>query len=306
VICYDASGNLASVTSPEGVTLSASQLGVEVLRGTDGALRQIYSLADGLLDIVTLDETHYEIRWYKVGDFAGKNAEGLYVPTDSPIKVFECGAPAGTTGVFEITERRGTAFAFTNRWEFDASANEWVFSRGNDYTSTRAWTVLENGNFAVTETVSNGADSSTTEELISPTNGNRYVGKTVDGVAEYTATRVTSGNGLGKVATETDRSGATRCYDYDTHGRVIKETLSSGFGGLLEPVQFILGGRALGLGGGGGMRQGSANGAGLVRFQSLRQNARLLTDIQVELPGIGLACFSVSIEGSFTGFLIFS
>ena len=89
--------------------------------------------------------------------------------------------------------------------------------------NTRTWTELENGNFAVTETVSSGADSSTTEELISPTNGNRYVGKTVDGVAEYTATRVVSGNGVGKVATETDRSGATRAYEYDAHGRVIKE-----------------------------------------------------------------------------------
>ena len=238
-IRYDTSGNLASVTSPEGVTLSAEQLGVEVLRDTNGALRQIYSLADGLLDIVTLDAMHYEIRWYKVGDFAGKNAEGLYVPTASPIKVFECGSPAGTTSVFEITERRGTAFAFTNRWEFDAAANEWVFSRGNDYTSTRAWTELENGNFAVTETIRSGADSSTTEELISPTNGNRYVGKTVDGVAEYTATRVVSGNGVGKVATETDRSGATRAYEYDAHGRVVKETLSSGFGGLEETTEYV-------------------------------------------------------------------
>ena len=53
-ISYDPSGNFASVKSPDGVVLSASQLGVEVIRDEDGALRQIWSLADGNLASETL------------------------------------------------------------------------------------------------------------------------------------------------------------------------------------------------------------------------------------------------------------
>ena len=244
-ISYDASGDFVSVKSPAGVVLTASQLGVKVVRdaGT-GALRQIWSLADGLLDIVPTDDERYEIRWYKNGDFSGEDASGLFVPAGTPVKIFACGAPAGTTNVFSITEKRGAEFSFESRWTFDPLNNAWVFDRGNEVRISRAWTKNDAGNFVVTETKTTPATNARaasvmySEEEISPANGNRLVGKSVGGVAEYTATRVTSGNGLGKPATETDRAGTTRAYVYDAEGRVSRETLSRGFGGLVETTEY--------------------------------------------------------------------
>ena len=244
VICYDASGNLASVTSPEGVTLSASQLGVKVLRDADGALRQIWSLADGLLDFVSGDGG-YAVRWYKPADVsAAVSSSGLYTTTGSPVKVFafsgekdEETGPMGTY-FFRLRETRGTQFEFNYAWQFDYESGIWSFEKGEESASHTLRRVGDNL-FEITETRSSPAGDETSVRLVDRTHGNRSVGKIVDGVAEYTATRVVSGNGVGKVATETDRSGATRAYEYDAHGRVIKETLSSGFGGLPETTEYV-------------------------------------------------------------------
>ncbi|MGN0860781.1 MAG: hypothetical protein ACI4P3_02670, partial [Candidatus Spyradosoma sp.] len=192
-ISYGADGAFVSAKSPEGVVLTAAQLGVEVVRDAEtGALRQIWSLADGLLDVVSTGEASYEIRWYKNGDFSDRNAAGLYVPTGTPVKVFECGAPAGTTNKFSLTERRGLGFAFVSTWTFSPQNGEWVLERGDALTISRSWTKNEAGNFVVTETKTAAASDapsasvSVSSEEISPANGNRFVGKSVGGVAEYT------------------------------------------------------------------------------------------------------------------------
>ncbi|MBQ8722787.1 MAG: hypothetical protein IJY80_00690, partial [Opitutales bacterium] len=239
VIRYDTTGAFSSATSPEGVTLTKNQLGVEVFRDESGALRQIWSLADGLLDIVTISEKSYEIRWYKADSILEKNAEsGLFTTIGEPIKTFVCEAPDGTTGVFKLTEHRGNTFEFENTWTFNALDNEWTLDKG-DIHLARRWTEQENGNFLISETHTDASGTTKSfTETISPTNGNQYVGKAFEGVPEYTATRVASGNGLGKIASETDRSGATRNYVYDTHARVVHETLSKGYADLPETTDY--------------------------------------------------------------------
>ncbi len=239
-ITYAADGSLASVVSPEGVALTAAQLGVSVARdaGT-GALRQIWSRADGLLDIVSTGETSYEIRWYKHGDFADRNAAGLYVPSGTPVKTFRVRRAADAENkefALALTESRGS-LAFDYVWRFDAQTGAWTFAHGGE-TSVRRLENLGSGKFAVTETKTNASGTRTRREVVDSANGNRFVGKSVGDVAEYTATRVTSGNGLGKPATETDRAGTTRAYVYDSAGRVTRETLSRGFGGLVETTEY--------------------------------------------------------------------
>ena len=242
-ISYDPSGNFASVKSPDGVVLSASQLGVEVIRDGNGALRQIWSLADGLLDIVSLDAEHYEIRWFKPDSISGK-ISGLYAATGDPVKVFSCGkaneeaaenlSETPVTCAFELVEKRGSAFSFSNRWVYDLDAKSWSFHRGNAYLNVRTWEKLPGGNYALSET----SGGETTTEEVSVENGNQYVGRVVGGVSEYSATRVASGNGLGKIASETDRAGAKRNYEYDTHARVVRETLDRGYADLAEETLY--------------------------------------------------------------------
>jgi len=236
----------SSIKTPRGVILTASQLGVEILRDAEtNAIRQIWSLADGLLDIVEIDATHYEIRWYKNGDFSAKGESGFFVPAGTPIKIFAIGKPDSATGnnSLLLTEKRGSDFIFNYLWTFDAAKKSWVFSCGGIETSVRTWEKNADGNYVVTETKSDaGTNKSAREEVftetISAENGARYVGRTAGGVSEFSSTRVTSGNGLGKTLRETARSGATTDYAYDSASRVISETRSRGFANLTEETLY--------------------------------------------------------------------
>ncbi|MBQ7331664.1 MAG: hypothetical protein IJW39_00255, partial [Opitutales bacterium] len=167
-ISYDENGVFSSVKSPDGVVLTASQLAVEVIRDGSGTLRQIWSLADGLLNIVVIDENSYEIRWYKPDSISEKTG-GLYTPTGSPVKVFVCGKPDDENGnlSFEITEKRGADFSFKTRWNYVPENQAWTMIRG-ETTSVRAWTRDENGRYAITETRTSGTQTKTFTESVDP------------------------------------------------------------------------------------------------------------------------------------------
>ena len=64
----------------------------------------------------------------------------------------------------------------------------------------------------------------TETETIDAKNGNAAVGGTVGGRTTLAATRVESGNGLGRRASETDERGLTTAYTYDAEGRTLTVT----------------------------------------------------------------------------------
>ena len=77
----------------------------------------------------------------------------------------------------------------------------------------------------VARTVSRGGVVAASEtETIDSTNGNAVVGGMNGGRTTFAATRVASGNGLGRIASRTDERGLTTAYTYDAYGRTLTRT----------------------------------------------------------------------------------
>jgi|GEM_PF-438168 len=250
-ITYGADGNVEKIRSPEGVELSVSQLGIELIADEEGDLAQVWSLTDGLLDVVKLSAKKFRVDWYKPADVGEKDTEtGHYTFTGTPVKTFTFGDvnDDGSCAEFELLEERtGTSFSFHYSWRYDSGAKDWVFVRGNAggadaETSTKEKVFSGSGaSVAISEWKQSGNGAKTlaaTETYAYGADGEMLVGRVVNGVSEYSATRVASGNGLGKIASETDRAGAKRNYEYDTHARVVRETLDRGYADLAEETLY--------------------------------------------------------------------
>ena len=250
-ITYGADGNVEKIRSPEGVELSVSQLGIELIADEEGDLAQVWSLTDGLLDVVKLSAKKFRVDWYKPADVGEKNTEtGRYAFTGTPVKTFTFGDvnDDGSCAEFELLEERtGTSFSFHYSWRYDSGAKDWVFVRGNAggadaETSTKEKVFSESGaSVAISEWKQSGDGAKTlaaTETYAYGAAGEMLVGRVVNGVSEYSAERVAIGNGIGKIASETDRAGAKRNYEYDTHARVVRETLDRGYADLAEETLY--------------------------------------------------------------------
>ena len=250
-ITYGADGNVEKIRSPEGVELAVSQLGIELIADEEGDLSQVWSLTDGLLNVVKLSAKKFRVDWYKPADVGEKNTEtGRYAFTGTPVKTFTFGDvnDDGSCAEFELLEERtGTSFSFHYSWRYDSGAKDWVFVRGNAggadaETSTKEKVFSESGaSVAISEWKQSGDGAKTlaaTETYAYGAAGEMLVGRVVNGVSEYSAERVAIGNGIGKIASETDRAGAKRNYEYDTHARVVRETLDRGYADLAEETLY--------------------------------------------------------------------
>ncbi|MGN0860570.1 MAG: hypothetical protein ACI4P3_01565, partial [Candidatus Spyradosoma sp.] len=256
-VTYGADGNVEKIRSPEGVELTPAQLGIEAVFDSDGNLVQVWSLTDGLAEVVSLGAKKFRLDWYKPADVVGKDGQtGRYARTGTPIKAFTFGDVDGDgdCGVFELLEERaGTDFAFHYAWRYDAGKKDWVFVRGNegdadsetsqkekifwkdadgaDFVTVKEWKRTGNGarTLVSTEVYSYGADG---EMLVS-----RRLGDNED--FEFTATRVAEGNGRGKFAEETDKSGARTTYDYDACGRTTRTVRTKGYANETEETLYV-------------------------------------------------------------------
>ncbi len=253
-ITYDASGNAEKIRSSDGVELTRSQLGIEIIYDENGDLAQVWSLTDGLAEVEKISAMRFRLNWHKPSDVGAKDAEtGRYTHAGSPIKTFLFGDvdEDGDCSMFELQESRtGTEFSYHYSWHYDTDAKDWVFVRGNaaetsSETSRKEKTFLEDESGArfaqIKEWKRAGTGAETlvsTEKYSYGDKGEMLVARSAGTTTEYSATRVLSGNGTGKIASETDRAGALRTYEYDAQGRTIRETLSLGFGGNEETTDY--------------------------------------------------------------------
>ena len=250
-LTYASDGSVEKICSSEGVELAVSQLGIEVVYDEEGDLSQVWSQTDGLMNVVKLSAKKFRVDWYKPADVGAKDAStGRDAFSGTTVKTFLFGDvnDDDSCAEFELLESRtGTEFSFHYSWRYDSGAKDWVFVRGDAggadaETSTKEKSFSETGTtVAISEWKKSGNGTKTlvaTETYAYGAAGEMLVARSVKGVSEYSAERVESGNGLGKISTETDRSGATRNYDYDAHGRVTRETLSLGYAGLPEETLY--------------------------------------------------------------------
>jgi len=200
-IVYGADKAVLKLITPEGVTVMASDLGIDVVRNSDG-IRQVWSKTDGLLDVVCPPYSHETVvAWYSPSAvLQQKDASGLYTFTGSPAKTFTfrrttqtyykwvsgpkcpicaegnqtlaacgCGSVYTLTGMMyglTLDERRGTEFLFQYEWKFDRYDNDWTFTKGSgdDFISDRLIHVRTPGTSTVTRVRSDATGKISTHD----------------------------------------------------------------------------------------------------------------------------------------------
>ncbi len=206
---YGQDGRVAALVSPEGVRATPAELGITVAHDAQGRIAQILSEADGSLTVSALSPTAYSVAW--------ADTEGC------PVKTFAF-SKEGTDTLLLMDG------PFPVRWTWVPENHDFAMVRGEgDEAVTTARSVVYDGaSVNVAKTVSRGgAVASAETETLDSRNGNAVVGRTVGGRTTLAATRVTAGDGLGRIATRTDERGLTTAFTYDAHGRTLTRTESA-------------------------------------------------------------------------------
>ena len=205
---YGEDGHVVALISPQGVRAERDELGITVERGSDGAITRISSVADGVMEVEEVTNGFTVTR---------KEHDGTIV------KVFTFTWDA-THEWFALNDG-----GYPLRWEWVEENNDWMLIRGSGVEAiaeTRTVTTdIENQCYNITKTYSKGGIVASEEtEVIDAMDGNTVVGRTSGGRNTFSATRVTEGNGVGKIASTTDALGTETSYTYDEFGRVLTQT----------------------------------------------------------------------------------
>ena len=214
----------ASLVTADGVPVAVADLGIEVVRGADGAIRQLWAASDGLLDVIPAAAGRFMIAWYPPAAVGAPDpATGLRTPVGSAAKTFSCGTPPdGTTGrAFSLVETRPPDLAFASRWDWSDAAQDWTLTRGDaETTVTRAIAFAANGTFTVTTRATSAAGlASETVSRYSTENGIALVSRTDGGRLQRMNARLPSGNGAGRPGASVDARGLVTETTYDAEGR---------------------------------------------------------------------------------------
>ena len=212
------------------ITPDSPSVGLDIIYDSNDIIRQVWSVADGLSDIVVINENKYEIRIYNPAD-AGTKTNGLYVPTGSPRSVWTIENPEpGQTTKVKITETAG-GVSKVFLYEYNHSVENWMLTMPDNLAVISKLTSWDYSRTVRTDikTVKT-ADGKVAYKIAYVTQkysfGERAVVEIVDpdGLnARTTNTYYTSGNGYGLVDTTTYPDGSWIKYVYDDKQRVIQE-----------------------------------------------------------------------------------
>ena len=207
-IVYDAFNAPVRVVTPDGVETQVADFGIDVVKDTDG-IRQIWSRADGLLNITETEPGTVVVSWYPPSAAQGGKDQvtGDYLFSGSPAKTFtfrrtfipaiqwqQCelcalGYPhfyhprpgdASTEDVYGLVleERRGEEFLFKYEWKYIPANGGWTLLKGEGADSVSESLVrppqIYPGRILQTRTAmsGDGKKASVTRELYS----NDYLG----------------------------------------------------------------------------------------------------------------------------------
>ena len=135
-------GKQVALFSPTGqqFTYDNKNIGIDIIKDSAGSLRQIYSSADGLADIVITDAYSYQIRLYPHSAITGK-VNGLYQTNSEPHTVYSIGIHpehlpvSGQTVVNYdriLISKTSSGNIYTYDWTFNDQTGQWsVVSGGN-------------------------------------------------------------------------------------------------------------------------------------------------------------------------------
>ena len=238
--------NVVSITTAEGVVMSLSDkdIGLDIIRDNSANIRQIYSTADGLADLVTLDSFSYEIRLYAHGQFGDKN-NGLYQISGTPHTVWKIENLDRSISKYDrirFTKRRGD-IATTYDWVYTSTNDQWTLNSAGLVNSLKRknWNEDHTQLFILDQTKDSDNNLVYQKYEYHQTftgMGTRPVKKVIGALAnengprlETTYSYYTDSNQKGRFGKEKlviDSTGKWTEYDYDSQGRKILEKTGIG------------------------------------------------------------------------------
>lgn len=227
-------GNVVSYHTAMGriVTPDAVTVGVEPIYEEDGTIRQVWSLGDGLADIVVTEAAvSYEIRCYSP-DKVGAKVNGLYTVTGEPHTVWKIENPnPGTNTKVKVT-KTVNGVSEVSLFEYSHNAEGWLLKQPGDLaieSQSTSWDYSQTVKVITTvdKTPEGQVASKVARTYQKYAFGDRVVNVSVDPDGANLRTTTTyytdSGNhgSYGRKKTESFPNGNWASYEYDAQGREI-------------------------------------------------------------------------------------
>ena len=231
-------GELVSYTDPRGRVITAADFGVEILRGSNGLLRQVVT-PSRLADIVMEGETSYTVKLYPL-TASPAFGEGVYVPPAgvSPIETLTV-ARGEDDRHLNVTVRKGTGDARLFRYVY--VGNDWTLTRPSGVEEMKEMMYGDDENAMIGKTVKDaqGMVLSMRKTYLTEAPWGGYMKHwTAEGIWEVTGAAdvahtnrwdyVMNGPAKGKVSKATAYTGKVTTFAYDELARVIREAEGDG------------------------------------------------------------------------------
>lgn len=227
-------GNVVSYHTAMGrvITPNAPTVGIEPIYEADGTVRQVWSLGDGLADIVVTEAAvSYEIRCYSP-DKVGAKVDGLYTVTGEPHTVWRIENPnPGTNTKIKVT-KTVNGVAEVSLFEYSHNVEGWLLRKPGDLaieSQSTSWDYSQTVKVITTvdKTPEGQVASKVARTYQKYAFGDRVVNVSVDPDGANLRTTTTyytdSGNhgSYGRKKTESFPDGNWASYQYDAQGREI-------------------------------------------------------------------------------------
>ncbi|MEG0427750.1 MAG: RHS repeat-associated core domain-containing protein, partial [Akkermansia sp.] len=171
-----ATGQTSAFSTWSGRLIAAEEFAryLDIVRGADGTIRQIWNLWDGLANIENVTPSGYTIAFYLGEQVGAKNAvTGLYPVTGTPFKTFAISANEAKNRLVVTERTEGRAPYVCTWWQKDGA---WSTSRGtgaDEIVTLREKINMGGSSYKIVTTVRRGLDGeavSRSEEAFTSTN----------------------------------------------------------------------------------------------------------------------------------------
>ena len=233
LIYYNPNTNLADyIITPDGVRLDRTNWEMDVIR--DGvALAQVWSKADGLMNIERLTPSSFKLSWYAPSVVSSIKQNGRYTTTGAPSKTFTF-EYWKENGIHKycIYEYRSEKFNFTYLWE-SVDGRDWTFIKDPEgiALTDSVSTTRNNGIHHQIKTLSDstGRTIKQTKTYESSISGAHLIATgsiNEQGIetTQWSSTRMPTGNAAKRIASSTNQFGGSSTNTFDAHGRILSTT----------------------------------------------------------------------------------
>lgn len=230
VAIYDTNtGELVSYTTKWGATYTKAQISsyLQIKKDNSGALRQIWNLWDGLLNIESSTATGYTIAFYTSSQVTGQDSDGFFTVEGDPFKKFVVNKDTETNRLSITEQTKGRQDFTTAWWNADHAWNMMQGTGAEAIVTTRERTDLEPDTWQLITTVSQGINGdavSKVYEIYQTTAYGDLLLTQIEGYGSSQPWTITCEyDYFGRKTKETHPNGAVWEWKYDMLGRVILE-----------------------------------------------------------------------------------